>query len=488
MSKILVVDDDNDMCNLLNRFLTKNGYQVMEARTGKKALEAMSTSMPDLVLCDYKMEGMSGAELLSKIKAIDFNIPVIIITGYSDIKIAVEIMKNGAYDYVTKPLYPEEILVTIKTALANKGTGATSVPIAKAYSLTPATGDYIFGNSPVFQEILKQIALVAPTNYSVIIYGETGSGKEVIANEIHQQSRRNKKPFIAVDCGAMSKELAGSELFGHEKGSFTGAFEQKTGIFEMANGGTVFMDEIANLSYDIQVSLLRVIQERKMRRVGGNKDIVLDVRIIVASNEKLWDMASRNKFREDLFHRFNEFSIEVPPLRSRGNDIMIFASHFLKQANKELGKNIKGFNKEVQDIFHKYIWYGNLRELKNVIKRATLLTDGEEVSTNSLPFEIINYNKLQFDVEIENKISDKENIPVSLPEENKMIQPVEEPHVAETSIKKNSLKSVAVSAEFETIMQALKQTNYNKSKAARILKIDRKTLYNKMSLHKEFTN
>ncbi|HVE61251.1 MAG TPA: sigma-54 dependent transcriptional regulator, partial [Chitinophagaceae bacterium] len=334
MQKILIIDDDRDMCLLLKRFLTRHGFEVIESYSGKKALELLETVEPALVMCDFRLEDMEGNVLLGKIKTLYPEVPVIIITGYSDIKIAVEVMKMGAYDYITKPLFPDEILVTIRKALEAASTQDTGVvhEITKPAlasvptSILPAgpkppsvihSGEYIFGDSEVFRQLLQQINLVAPTNYSVIIYGESGSGKEAIAQEIHKRSKRKSKPFVAIDCGAMSKELAGSELFGHEKGSFTGALNQKNGSFEIANGGTIFLDEVSNLSYDIQVSLLRVVQERKMRRVGGVKDIELDVRIIIASNEKLWDSARKGKFREDLYHRFNEFSIDVPPLRQR---------------------------------------------------------------------------------------------------------------------------------------------------------------------------
>jgi two-component system response regulator HydG len=239
--------------------------------------------------------------------------------------------------------------------------------------------------------------LVSPTNYSVIIYGESGSGKEVIAQEIHSRSKRKNAPFIAIDCGALSKELAGSELFGHEKGSFTGALNQKVGSLEIANGGTVFLDEIANLPYDVQVSLLRVVQERRMRRIGGNKDIELDIRIIVASNEKLWEATKKGKFREDLYHRFNEFSINVPPLRERRNDIMTFAHFFLEHTNTELDKHVEGFQPEVEHIFKTYLWPGNLRELKNVVKRSALLADEAMIDVTALPFELVNHSKLLFD-------------------------------------------------------------------------------------------
>lgn len=499
MQKILIIDDDRDMCLLLKRFLTRHQFEVLEAYSGKKALELLENVQPDLVMCDFRLEDMEGNVLLGKIKEKYPPVPVIIITGYSDIKIAVEVMKMGAYDYITKPLFPDEILVTIKKALeaaTDQDTGAVhekapareTPRTATAASNTdihspdrPAvvhSGEYIFGDSSVFKQLLQQIDLVGPTNYSVIIYGESGSGKEAIAQEIHKRSKRKSKPFVAIDCGALSKELAGSELFGHEKGSFTGALNQKPGSFEVANGGTIFLDEVANLGYDIQVSLLRVVQERKMRRVGGTKDIELDVRIIIASNEKLWDAARKGKFREDLYHRFNEFSIDVPPLRQRPDDIMLFANHFLHLTNVELGKNIKRFSEEVENIFRSYVWYGNLRELKNVIKRATLLSDGEQIEATSLPFEISHFNKLQFEKAPEPVVTYQQHVPSTMEEVVDMPR-----SGAETT-----LKGASIDAEYEMILKALKKVNFNKSKAAKLLNIDRKTLYNKMKQYQEFNN
>jgi len=480
MHKILVVDDDNDMCLLLSRFLTRNDYVVASANSGKMAIDWMKKNKPDLVLCDFRLDDMTGVELLGKIKEAHPQALVIIITGYSDVKDAVEVMKLGAYDYVTKPLFPDEILMTIKKALSEEPKQSVSskpvphnAPVAAGKSKSLGNGQYILGDSPEFAAIIKQIDLVSPTNFSVIIYGESGSGKEAIAQQIHEKSKRAGKPFVAIDCGALSKELAGSELFGHEKGSFTGALNQKIGSLEIANEGTVFLDEIGNLSYDIQVSLLRVVQERKIRRIGGIKDIGIDVRIIIASNERLWDAARAGKFREDLYHRFNEFSIEVPSLRERKQDIILFAHHFLNLTNIELGKNVKGFTKEVEDVLNNYVWYGNLRELKNVIKRATLLTDGDLVDVKSLPFEINNFYKLQFEAPATSMADRADaqntgvagNVPVSY---------------------ENKLKSANLDAEYEVILDALKQSNFNKSKAAKLLNIDRKTLYNKMRQFKEF--
>jgi two-component system response regulator HydG len=506
MQTILIVDDDRDICLLLKRFLSRHGYEVLEAYSGKKALEILEGTQPDLVMCDFRLEDMEGNTLLGKIKERYLHVPVIIMTGYSDIKIAVEVMKMGAFDYITKPLFPDEILVTIKKALetpaeerdpvrqekisteparvasspAAAATTSSSAPAAKTPTIT-ISGDYIFGDTPVFRQLLQQIDLVAPTNYTVIIHGESGSGKEAIAQEIHKRSKRKSKPFVAIDCGALSKELAGSELFGHEKGSFTGALNQKVGSFETANGGTIFLDEIANLSYDIQVSLLRVVQERKMRRVGGLKDIELDVRIIIASNERLWDAVRKGKFREDLYHRFNEFSIDIPPLRQRPDDVLLFANHFLHQTNKELGKNIRRLSAEVEQIFRSYVWYGNLRELRNVIKRATLLSDGEEIEPSALPFEISNFNKLQFEKQVQPEpvTNSYAPTPVAMKEDDEPQQ---------RNLSETSLKGASIDAEYEMILKALKKVNFNKSKAAKLLNIDRKTLYNKMKQYQEFNN
>ncbi|WP_121356529.1 sigma-54-dependent transcriptional regulator [Flavisolibacter nicotianae] len=502
MQTILIVDDDRDICLLLKRFLTRHGYEVLEAYSGKKALELLEGTQPDLVMCDFRLEDMEGNTLLAKIKERYLHVPVIIMTGYSDIKIAVEVMKMGAFDYITKPLFPDEILVTIKKALETppeerdavrqervvaepaKPAPASATSAAAPKEKGPAitiSGDYIFGDTPVFRQLLQQIDLVAPTNYTVIIHGESGSGKEAIAQEIHKRSKRKSKPFVAIDCGALSKELAGSELFGHEKGSFTGALNQKVGSFETANGGTIFLDEIANLSYDIQVSLLRVVQERKMRRVGGLKDIELDVRIIIASNERLWDAVRRGKFREDLYHRFNEFSIDIPPLRQRPDDVLLFANHFLQQTNMELGKNIKRLSPEVEQIFRSYVWYGNLRELRNVIKRATLLSDGEEIEPSALPFEISNFSKLQFEKQMQPEpvTSSFAPPPVAMKEDSDLPQ---------RDLSETSLKGASIDAEYEMILKALKKVNFNKSKAAKLLNIDRKTLYNKMKQYQEFNN
>jgi two-component system response regulator HydG len=480
MKKIVVVDDEADICFLLKRFLSKNDFIVETALTGKDGLALIESFEPDLVMTDFRLGDITGTELLNTIKSKRPNVPVLIITGYSDIKVAVNVMKLGAYDYITKPLFPDEILVTVKKALADAeaeksgeatgyvaGTSSESAPKAGRKNSHKMKAGYVMGQSEVSDNLFRQVDLVAPTNFSVIIYGESGSGKEAIAQEIHNRSRRKDMPFVAMDCGAISKELAGSELFGHEKGSFTGALQTKIGHFEMANGGTLFLDEVSNLSYEIQVALLRVVQERKMRRIGASKEIELDVRIIVASNERLLEAARNGKFREDLYYRFNEFTIEVPALRNRKDDLLLFATTFLETTNAELSKSVKGFSEEVMKDFVNYSWPGNLRELKNVIKRATLLSDGDLIEEKSLPFEIVNYSKL--------KDLDEEVAPAPVVASAPVIaEPVE------TDDTKPSLKTVANEAEYDMIMQVLRDVNFNKSKAARLLNIDRKTLYNKM--------
>jgi len=341
----------------------------------------------------------------------------------------------------------------------------------------------IIGASPLLNNAVRVAMQVAPTDMSVLITGESGSGKESFSKIIHHLSSRKHGQFIAINCGSIPEGTIDSELFGHEKGSFTGALNQKVGSFEVANGGTIFLDEVANLSYDIQVSLLRVVQERKMRRVGGIKDIELDVRMIVASNEKLWDAARKGKFREDLFHRFNEFSIDVPPLRQRHDDVMLFANHFLQQTNQELGKNVKRFSAEVENIFRNYVWYGNLRELKNVIKRATLLTDNDTIEASSLPFEISHHDKLQFEQ------PETSAFPTTItPQQQQPTATTEEAAEIPRVISETTLKGASIDAEYEMILKALKKVNFNKSKAAKLLNIDRKTLYNKMKQYQEFNN
>jgi two-component system response regulator HydG len=424
------------------------------------ALDIMSKEPFNLVLCDFRLEDTDGREMLRKIKISYPETGVIIITGYSDIKLAVELIKMGAFDYITKPLYPDEILNTINKAIeAQKIINQAGSSLAENENKNRDTNiipeEFVVGKSAASLELIKQIKLVAPTNYSVILNGESGTGKESVAKSIHYNSPRKDKPFIAMDCGSLTKDLAGSEFFGHEKGSFTGALYTKIGHFEMANGGTLFLDEVGNLSYEIQAALLRTVQERKVKRIGSTKEIDLDVRILVATNENLTESIQKGRFREDLFHRFNEFNITVPPVRERGKDIMIFAEHFLKEANAELNRNVSEFAADVVECLMTYNWPGNVRELKNVIRRATLLSEGNEIQLKALPLEISTFAKASA---IENALGT--TIPVNS--------------------NKHDLKSAALEAEYETILNVLREVNFNKSKAAKILNIDRKTLYNKM--------
>jgi len=467
MKKILIVDDEINIGLLLSKFLTRNGFEVKTATSGSAAFEILGKETFNLVLCDFRLEDTDGREVLKRIKLLYPRTGVIIITGYSDIKLAVELIKMGAYDYITKPLYPDEILNTINKAIETQQALNDEMDTPSSIDEGPKNrdakktsnnlSDYVVGQSPAARELIRQIELVAPTNYSVILIGESGTGKESVAKSIHMKSQRRDKPFVAMDCGSLTKELAGSEFFGHEKGSFTGALYTKIGHFEMANGGTLFLDEVGNLSYEIQAALLRTVQERKVKRIGSTKEIDLDVRIIVATNENLIDAITKGKFREDLYHRFNEFGIYMPPLRERGKDILTFAEHFLLAANNELNKNVKGFSEEVEESFITYTWPGNVRELKNVMRRAVLLTEGDYVQLKALPLEISTFTKMAA-----------------------LEQILDNSNSTGRREKKLDLKNAALEAEYETILKVLKEVNFNKTKAAKLLNIDRKTLYNKM--------
>jgi len=453
MKKILIVDNDPDTGLVLKKFLHQHGLKTYTVSTGKDAEEFIKTVPMDLIICESQLPDYSGIEILQKIKIIDRRIPVLIIAGYSEVKVAVEAIQKGAFDYVTKPLHPDEILDSIKNAI-DKRKGQDEDHEKKRST----SGSYfdpdkiIIGTSQQSQLVHKHIELIAPTNMSVIITGESGTGKEYIAREIHRRSERRHKPFIAVDCGALPKELAGSELFGHVKGSFTGAIKNKRGCFEIAHGGTLFLDEIGNLSFENQTKLLRVLQERRVKRLGSEDSKKVDIRLIVATNEDLKAAIQAGQFREDIYHRLNEFTIYLSPIRERTEDVKQYSFHFLELANRQLKKSVVGFEEEVMQVLQSYHWYGNLRELRNVIKRAVLLTKGEKIGMSSLPVEI------------------------SIPEEDASV---------EVNLKGDlkSLKEALRESEKKIIQEVLKQTGNNKTKTAEILKIDRKTLYNKLKLH-----
>lgn len=490
--KILIIDDDLDMCLLLSKFLVRNGYDVDTAHSGAKGIARFKEDNYDIVICDFRLGDKDGKDILLEVKSISPEVIVLIITGYSDIKVAVDVIKMGAFDYITKPLIPDEVLNVLNNALdqpaeahfpqvRQEGT-AVKTPAKPAAKKQNFNEEFLVGEAGTTRDLYKQIEIVAPTNYSIILYGESGTGKEVIAKTIHSMSDRASKPFIAMDCGTLSKELSGSELFGHVKGAFTGALSDKEGHFELANGGTLFLDEVANLTYEIQASLLRVIQERKFKRVGGNKEMPVDVRIIVASNENLQEAYRKGKFREDLYHRFNEFSINLPPLRDRKKDIPLFADFFLEKAKNELGRDIEGFDHDVMQMFINYSWPGNLREFRNVVRRSVLLTQSGKVNAKTLPWEITN------------AVNAAGNTPPAFAHKNEeehaqQERPQQPSFSIPSSLSKDyDLKDAASKAEYEAIMNVLKQVNFNKTKAAEILKIDRKTLYNKIKGFEESNN
>ncbi|MEO7922838.1 MAG: sigma-54 dependent transcriptional regulator [Chitinophagaceae bacterium] len=483
MKRILLIDDDMDMCSLLSHFLQRKGFETDTAYTGAKGLAKFKETNFDVVLCDFRLGDMDGREVLHEIKAINPDVVVIIITGYSDVKMAVEVMRHGALDYIIKPLIPEEVINVINKGLAGVDAGengsSKNNSASPAKRLSTGSEDFLTGISPLAIDLYKQVALVAPTNYSVILYGESGTGKEVIAKTIHQSSNRSNKPFIAVDCGILSRELAASELFGHIKGSFTGALTDKEGIFEVADGGTLFLDEVANLPLDVQTTLLRVIQERKFKRVGSNKDISTDTRVIVASNENLQEAYRKGKFREDLYHRFNEFSLSIPPLRERKEDIPLFQEFFLEKVCIELDKKLDGFDEEVSQLFLNYGWPGNLREFRNVIRRAALLSPSGKITANVLPWEIIGNP---------DKTSTGAPPHINTGEQHAHANNGNGHGNGSAINTPTDLKDIASHAEYETIMTVLKQVKFNKTKAAEVLKIDRKTLYNKMRNYEDSNN
>ena len=442
MPNILIIEDDAAFCQMLQRFLTKKGFEVETSFSAPDAKTKFNTTIFDLVLTDLRLPDYDGIQLLSDIKEKNPNTSVIVMTGYAEVGTAVHAMKKGAYDYIAKPFTPDDILTVIEKALRTKPEVAVSVPLAETDQNQEANVDSIvLGVSEASKKLEEYIKLVAPTDMSVLITGESGTGKEVTAKAIHDYSSRSTFPFVAVDCGAIPKELAASEFFGHIKGSFTGAVEDKVGNFEAANGGTLFLDEVGNLSYENQIQLLRALQERKIKRVGSTKEVNVDLRIITATNEDLTEAVEKGTFREDLYHRLNEFSIHIPSLEERFEDLMLFADHFLSKSNSNLNKNVHGFSNEVWESFRRYHWPGNLRELQNIVKRAVLLTTGDEVEISALPKEVLQSN-------------------------------------GKTSAPDNISKS-----EFEKdqIIKALQKTNYNKSKAAKLLQVTRKTLYNRIN-------
>lgn len=455
---ILIVEDDLTFSTMLKTWLGKKGFSVDTASSNARARKQLDAQSYDLILSDLRLPDQDGIFLLSWMKEQGYDIPLIIMTGYADIQSAVQAIKHGASDYISKPVQPDELLKKIDEALQGKalptapqaGTGKTpSAPKASGRKIVPHSttvlpSNFLEGESEAARQLYNYVGLVAPTPMSVLINGASGTGKEYVAHRIHQLSKRADKPFIAIDCGSIPKELAASEFFGHVKGSFTGALNDKTGAFVEANGGTLFLDEIGNLSYEVQIQLLRALQERRIRPVGSSKEIEVDVRLISATNENLQQAIEKGNFREDLYHRINEFTLRMPALKERQEDILLFANFFLDQANRELDRRLTGFDAAASQALQTYSWPGNLRQLKNIVKRATLLAQSNFITLAELGYEL------------------------------------QEP-IRSTGTQTFSLHDEAT--EKKRILEALKQTGNNKSKAAVLLGIDRKTLYNKLKLY-----
>lgn len=436
MLSILIVEDDITFSLMLTTWLGKKGFVVRSSSSVSDAKRKLGEEAFDLVISDLRLPDSDGIDLLKWLKNTHPSLPLIMMTSYAEIQTAVQAMKLGAADYIAKPLNPDELLGKIKELVYVEEKVPARVPVSSAPDL------YIEGQSQAARQLYEHVRLVAPTDMSVLVTGASGTGKEYIARRIHEQSNRSKAPFVAVDCGAIPKELAASEFFGHVKGSFTGAIENKTGAFVAAQGGTIFLDEIGNLTYEVQVQLLRALQERKVKPIGSNQEIAINVRLISATNENLRQAIEKGDFREDLYHRINEFTIRIPDLKERKEDLFLFANHFLDLANSELQKDIIGFDNDTMQLFQSYSWPGNLRQMKNVIKYATLLATGRYITRKELPEELTENLSSHTNIQLKN-----------------------------------------VEHERDLIRKALQECGNNKTRAAQLLGIDRKTLYNKLKIY-----
>lgn len=477
MVKVLIVEDDTTFATILENFMKRKGFEVMVKPSVKSAGEALNNEKFQLLLLDYRLGDGTGLDLLDGLSKEALDMPVIMMTNFNDVRTAVHAMRKGVYDYITKPVNPDELLMVVNQALENRNSVDmhTSAP-EKEDQLAQQereAANFVEGISKVSKKLHEYISLVAPTDMSVLISGESGTGKEYVARTIHQLSKRAKQPFISIDCGTLSNELASSELFGHVKGSFTGALHDKTGQFVEASGGTLFLDEIGNLSYDVQVKLLRALQEKVVQPVGGNKLIEVDVRILAATNEDLTGTLADGHFREDLYHRINEFEITVPSLRDRIEDFDSFIDFFVKLANLELEKDVKVIDKDAITILKAYDWPGNLRELKNVLKRMILLSQTDTAYADALPEEMV--EAFHQNPEIDGEFS-LGALQIEVPEDGDH----KEKSTIQLDLQDTDLKSNSEAYERVLILEVLKKVKYNKSKAAKILNIDRKTLYNKM--------
>lgn len=450
MPHILIVEDDIAFGTMLQTWLRKKGFEVDKATSVGAAVKLLVDNAANLVLSDLRLPDHDGLRLLKWMRDHDNNAPFIVMTNYAEVQNAVLAMKSGAADYIAKPVQPDILLQKIKDALSAANAQpvqpvATPAAPAKPVRNKPVKSQkredsprYIEGKSEASRQLYSYVELVAPTPMSVLILGASGTGKEYVARRIHELSQRHDRPFFALDCGAIPRDVAASEFFGHKKGAFTGADTDKRGAFEMANGGTLFLDEVGNLSYDVQVQLLRALQERRIRPVGGTEEIPIDIRLVCATNENLAEAVADGGFREDLYHRINEFTIYMPKLSERGTDLFLFADLFVRHANEELDRDVEGFDSAAAEMLASHPWTGNLRELNNVVKRAVLLTRGKYIT----PFEL------------------SQAMPPSQPEPTMALHDED--------------------SERSRIVAALRQTNGNKAAAARLLGIDRKTIYNKI--------
>lgn len=436
MKHILIVEDDTTFAVMLQTWLSKKKFSVASVSGIAAAKKTLIESSVDLVLCDLRLPDGDGIDLLEWVSNRNVNVPLIVMTSYAAIPSAVQAMKLGARDYISKPVNPEDLLQKINEVFNAGVKTGKQIPVSES---VPEETNYLEGQSEAARQLYTYVKLVAPTSMSVLINGASGTGKEYVAKRIHQLSKRSEKPFVAIDCGAIPKELAASEFFGHKKGPFTGAIEDKVGAFIEADGGTIFLDEIGNLSYDVQVQLLRVLQERRVKPIGTTTEVKVDVRLIAATNEDLKAAIKSGAFREDLYHRINEFTIYMPHLCERGEDIPLFANFFLDQANRELEKPVPGFLPEAMERISQYTWPGNLREMRNTVMRAALLAQGNPIRVEHLGIDM--------------------NI-------DKPINILHDPDSERTKI-----------------VSALQKCSGNKSKAAAMLGIDRKTLYNKLKLY-----
>lgn len=451
MPHILIVEDDIAFGTMLQTWLRKKGFEVDKATSVGAAVKLLVDTSVDLVLSDLRLPDHDGLRLLKWMREHNNNAPFIVMTNYAEVQNAVLAMKSGAADYIAKPVQPDILLQKIKDALSAatdvKSVQTAPAPAAPAQPTRQkaakadkkeASPRYIKGKSEASRQLYSYVELVAPTPMSVLILGASGTGKEYVARRIHELSPRHDRPFFALDCGAIPRDVAASEFFGYKKGAFTGADSDKRGAFEMANGGTLFLDEVGNLSYDVQVQLLRALQERRIRPVGGTEEIPIDIRLVCATNENLAEAVADGGFREDLYHRINEFTIYMPKLSERGTDLFLFADLFVRHANEELNRDVEGFDSAAAEMLVSHPWTGNLRELNNVVKRAVLLARGKLIT----------------------------------PAELTMAMPPVQPEP--------SMALHDEDTERSRIVAALRQTNGNKAAAARLLGIDRKTIYNKI--------